>query len=462
MKTRDMANGNQQEQSNDQNKQQDNPSGGRQPDNSQANDSEARKKANPKRKRTIRFIVLAVVVVAAIAAIPIFAYYSVRESTDDAQVDGHLVPISARINGRIISVLVNDNEPVRAGQELVTLDPADYQVAYDQAQAQVATAEANTTESSVNVPLTNINTSSQVSTSSAQTDQSQAALRSSEQAVGAARGRLTSANANLVQAQANALRAQKDLARYKDLVEKDEISRQEYDSAFAAAAANTAQVESAKADIISAQHTLDQSLAEVDQARARLVSSQVQRRQSEQVRPKQAAVSQARYKQALAQVKQGQANLEQAKLNLAYTHILAPVDGVVSRKSAEPGMQLSPGQQIMSLIPLDDIWVTANFKETQLRQMHVGQLVNIEVDTFGGSRQYRGHVDSIAGASGARFSLLPPENATGNYVKVVQRIPVKIILDPGENRDHRLLPGMSVTPTVLLNTDKEHQQSQWQ
>jgi membrane fusion protein, multidrug efflux system len=431
-------------------------------DGKRQQEGEGRKKTNPKRKRTIRFVVLALIVVAAIAAIPIYAYYSVRESTDDAQVDGHLVPISARITGRIISVLVNDNQPVRAGQELVTLDPADYQVALEQAQAQLATAEASTVESRVNLPLTEITTSSQVRTSTTQADQYVAAVRGAEQAVGAARGNLQSAKAALVQAQANQLKAQKDLVRYKDLVDKDEISKQEYDAAMAAADANTAQVESAKSDIVASQHTLDQALAEVDQAKARLATALVQRRQSEQVRPKQTALTEARYKQAIAQVKQGQAALDQAKLNLSYTHLVAPVDGVVSRKSAEPGMQLSAGQQIMALIPLDDVWVTANFKETQLRKMHVGQRVAVEVDTFGSSRQYQAHIDSIAGASGARFSLLPPENATGNYVKVVQRVPVKIVLEPGENRDHRLLPGMSVTPTVLLNTDKEHQTSEWQ
>lgn len=447
-----MANENQQDQQNQNNDE----------DAKRKQEAEARKKNNPKRKRTIRFVVLAVLVVAAIAAIPIYAYYSVRESTDDAQIDGHLIPISPRISGRIISVLVDDNQPVRAGQELVTLDPSDYQVSLEQAQAQLATAEANTTESKVNVPLTDINTRSTVSTSTTQADQNVAAVRAAEQAVGAARGNLDSAKAALAQAQANQVKAQKDLLRYKDLVDKDEISKQEYDAALASADANTAQVESAKSDIVAAQHTLDQSLAEVDQAKARLATALVQRRQSEQVRPKQAAVSEARYKQALAQVKQSQAALDQAKLNVGYTHILAPADGVVSRKSAEPGMQLSPGQQIMALIPLDDIWVTANYKETQLRQMHVGQRVTVEVDTFGSSRQYRGHVDSIAGASGARFSLLPPENATGNYVKVVQRIPVKIVLEPGENRDHRLLPGMSVLPTVYIDSDKEHQTSEWQ
>lgn len=411
-----------------------------------------RRRRNPRRKRTIRFIVLAILVVAAIAAIPIYAYYSVRESTDDAQVDGHIVPISPRISGTILEVLVNDNQPVKAGQELVRLDPADYQVALQQAKAQLANAEANVTESTVNVPLTSINTRSQVRTSTSQAEEVAAGVSSARQAVDAARARLNAANAALQEKQASYVKAQKDLGRLKDLVEKDEISKQDYDAAVAAADANTAQVESAKAEIVAAQHNLDQAIAEVEQARARLATAMVQRRQSEQVRPRQEAVTQARYKQAQAQLQRGQADLAQAKLNLEYTVIRAPVDGLVSRKTAEPGMQVSPGQQIMALVPLDDVWVTANFKETQLKKMQVGQKVEIEVDTFGSSRKYRGHIDSIAAASGAKFSLLPPENATGNYVKVVQRVPVKVVLEPGENRDHRLLPGMSVTPTVLLNT----------
>jgi membrane fusion protein (multidrug efflux system) len=417
------------------------------------NNSAPQKKSNPRRAKTIRFVVLALIVVGVIAAIPIYAYYAVRETTDDAQVDGHLVPISPRIGGTIVSVLVNDNQPVKAGQELVRLDPADFQVALDQAEAQVATAEANTIESSVNVPLTNINTRSQVSTSFTQADQSVAGVRSAQQGADTARARLDAANSSLAQAQATYIKAQKDLARYKDLVDKDEISKQEYDSAQAVADASAAQVQSAKAEIIAAQHTVEQALADIDQAKARLATAVVQRRQSQELRPRQAQVSEARYKQAQAQVKQSQANVEQAQLNLAYTNVKAPVDGVVSRKTAEPGMQVSPGQQIMAIVPLDDVWVTANFKETQLKKMHPGQRVEIESDTFGSSRKYRAHIDSISGASGARFSLLPPENATGNYVKVVQRVPVKIVLEPGENRDHRLLPGTSVNPTVFLDTD---------
>lgn len=418
----------------------------------QADDSPRKRPANPRRKRTIRFVILALLVVAAMVAIPVYAYYSVRESTDDAQVDGHVIPVSPRIGGTIISVLVNDNQTVRAGQELVRLDPADYRVAFEQAQAQLASSQAGTSESQENVPITSINTRTQVSTSLTQVDEARAGVASAQQAVDAARARLTSANASLAEKQANYVKAQKDLARMKDLVEKDEISKQDYDAAVAAAEANAAQVQTANADIGEAQHNVDQALAQLNQAKARLATAMVQQRQSEMVRARQEAVSEARFKQAQAQAQQRQADLEQARLNLQYTIIRAPVDGVVSRKAAEPGMQVSLGQQIMALVPLDDIWVTANFKETQLRRMRVGQRVEIEVDTYGSSRKYRGHLDSIAAASGAKFSLLPPENATGNYVKVVQRVPVKIVLEPGENREHLLLPGMSVTPTVLLNS----------
>ena len=444
---------NEQNQKNDQGAPGDNQGDGGGKSDNQANAAPPAKPTDPRRKRAIRFVILAVIVLAAVAAIPVYAYYGARESTDDAQVDGHLVPISARINGTVLSVLVNDNQPVKAGQELVRLDPADFQTAVSQSEAQLANAEASTIESQVNVPVTSINTGGQISTTTTQADQTQAGVKSALQAVGSARARIISARAAAAQAEANNMKSQKDLARYRELVAKDEISKQDYDAAVASADATKAQVDSAHADISAAQHALDQALAEEDEAKARLATAIVQRRISEAIRPKQIQVTEARYKQAQAQYKQAQANGQQAALNLSYTHILAPVDGVVSRKSAEPGMQLSPGQQIMALVPLDDVWVTANFKETQLRKMKIGQQVEVQVDTFGSSRIYKGHIDSMAGASGARFSLLPPENATGNYVKVVQRIPVKIVLDPGENRDHLLIPGMSVEPTVLLNSD---------
>ncbi|HWF48192.1 MAG TPA: HlyD family secretion protein [Bryobacteraceae bacterium] len=420
--------------------------------NKEQQDSESRKKPQDvRRKRRIRFIVLAVLVIAAIAAIPIYSYYSVRESTDDAEVDGHIVPISPRINGTIIKVLVNDNQQVKPGEDLVWLDPADYQVAYDQAQAQYASAVANTAESKVNVPLTDINTRSNVRSELTLTQQGEAGVSSAEQAVSAAEARLASARGALASKQADLVKAEKDLVRMKDLVEKDEISHQDYDAAVAARDSDKADVDSAAADVIEAQHTLDQNKAQLVQAKAKLSQAIVEAHQAEQVAPKQVQVSQARHQQALAAVQQREADIEQARLNLNYTIIKAPVKGRVSRKTAEPGEQVSPGQQIMALVPLWDVWITANFKETQLRNMRVGQAVEIEVDTFGG-KKFHGHIDSIAAASGARFSLLPPENATGNYVKVVQRVPVKIYLDKGEDPEHFLLPGMSVTPTVLLNT----------
>ncbi|MFL6415847.1 MAG: HlyD family secretion protein [Bryobacteraceae bacterium] len=412
-----------------------------------------RKRSDPRRKRTVRLIVIAVLVVAIIVAIPVYSYYSVRESTDDAQVDGHVIPISSRISGNVLSVLVNDNQNVRAGQELIRLDPADYKVAVAQAEAQLSSSEADTLESEQSVPVTNITTSGQISTSVTQEQQARASVTAAEKGVEAARARLNSANAGLAQRQANYVKAQKDLERFKALVEKDEISKQDYDAAVAAADANAAQVTAGRAEVLEAEQTLDQAIAQVDEAKARLATATVQRHQSEQLESRQRAVTAARYESAKATAKQKRADLDQAKLNLDYTILRAPVDGVVTRKTAEPGIQVAAGQQLMAIVPLEDVWITANFKETQLQKMRVGQRVEIEVDAYGGSRKYRAHIDSIAAASGAKFSLLPPENATGNYVKVVQRVPVKIVLEPGENRDRRLIPGMSVVPTVLLNSD---------
>ena len=451
--TKEAEQDQQQEQQDGKNgKDQASPGKGQEGNDQNSDSEEAKKRADPRRKRTIRLIVLAVLVVAVVVTIPVYAYYSVRESTDDAQIDGHVIPISARISGNVLSVLINDNQTVKAGESLVKLDPADYQVAFDQAQAQLASSVATTSESQENVPITTVNTTSQVSTAVTQQQQASAGVLVAEQGANAARARLNSSSASLAQAQANFVKAQKDLARYKSLVDRDEISKQDYDTAVAAADANAAQVEAARAAVVEAQHNLDQSVAQVDQARAQLATATVQRRQNERTRVNQQAVSAARVKQAQATVQQRRADIEQAKLNLDYTVLKAPVDGVVSRKSVEPGMQISAGQQMMALVPLDDIWVTANFKETQLKKMRVGQKVEVEVDTYGSSRKYRAHIDSIAAASGAKFNLLPPENATGNYVKVVQRIPVKIVFEPGENREHRLVPGMSVVPTVLLNS----------
>jgi membrane fusion protein (multidrug efflux system) len=359
-------------------------------------------------------------------------YFSSYESTDDAQVDGHLMPLSARISGYVLKVNVDDNQYVHAGDVLVEIDPRDYQVAVDQARAEAANADATARSLGIDVPVTNVNTTSQISTTEADVANSQAGIAVAQQQLDAAR-------AQLLQAQANDLKAQNDLARYKQLVEKQEISQQLYDQAVAAAAASSATVSASKSDVAAAEQ-------QVTQAHARLAQAQAGWRSS-QTGPQQVASLRARALAAVATAQQKHAAVELAELNLGYTKIVAPVNGVV-QKNVEVGMNVQPGQQLLTIVPLDDIWVTANFKETQLKYMRPGQRVEIKADVNG--RTYKGRVDSIAGSSGSRLSLLPPENATGNYVKVVQRVPVKIVLEPGENKDHSLRLGMSVEPKVFV------------
>ncbi len=383
------------------------------------------------RPRARMFLIVAIVIVL-VGGFFAWRYFSSYESTDDAQVDGHLMAISARISGYISKVNVDDNQSVPQGYVIAEIDPRDYQVAVDQAQADVATAVATAHSLGIDVPVTSVSTTNQVSTTEAD-------VQDAEAGIGVALQQADSAQAQLLQAQANNVKAQNDLGRYKLLVDKQEISEQLYDQAVAAAAADSAAVSSAKASVAA-------SSQQVAQARARLAQAQAAYRSS-QTGPQQVASSRARALSAAATVKAKEAALEAAELNLQYTKVLAPADGVVT-KNLEVGMNVQPGQQLASVIPLNDIWITANFKETQLKYMKPGQRVDIKADENG--RTYKGHVDSIAGSSGARLSLLPPENATGNYVKVVQRVPVKIVLDPGENKDDSLRLGMSVEPKVYI------------
>jgi membrane fusion protein, multidrug efflux system len=361
----------------------------------------------------------------------VYRYLTSYEDTDDAQIDGHINSISARISGHVLKLDVADNQYVAAGQVLVEIDPADYQVAYNRAKADFDDAEAAAEAAGVTVPITSVNTSSQVSSALADVNSARAGIQAAKQQYEAAK-------AQLAEAEANNTKAQHDLERYKLLVAKQEISQQLYDQAYAAAAASTATVAGAKASAQAAQQ-------QVTQAEGRLVQAQASYRYASTA-PRQMRVTRARAAQALAQAQLKKAALDQAALNLEYTKVRAPVDGVVSNRTVEVGQNVSPGQQLMDVINLTDIWITADFKETQLADMRVGQPATIHVDANG--RTYNGKVNSIAGASGARFSLLPPENATGNYVKVVQRIPVKIVLDPDQNKDHALRPGMSVEPKV--------------
>ncbi|HUA02122.1 MAG TPA: HlyD family secretion protein [Candidatus Aquilonibacter sp.] len=385
-------------------------------------------RGNP-RARLFLIVAGIVVIVGGIFA---WRYFSSYESTDDAEVDGHLMPLSTRISGYVLKVNVDDNQFVHKGDVLVVIDPRDYQTALDQARANLASAEATARSLNINVPVTNVSTTSQISSSQADVEDAQAGIV-------AARQQYDAAQADLLQAQANNQKAQNDLVRYKQLVDKQEISQQLYDQAVAAAASGNATVAAAKANVSAA----DQQIA---QARARLAAAEASYRSS-QTGPQQVASTRARALSAEADVQEKQAALEQAELNLQYTKLIAPVDGVVS-KSVEVGMNVQPGQQLLTIVPLNDVWVTANFKETQLKYMRPGQPAEFKVDANG--RTYKGHVDSIANSSGARLSLLPPENATGNYVKVVQRIPVKIVLNPGQNSDDYLRLGMSVEPKVFV------------
>jgi membrane fusion protein (multidrug efflux system) len=392
-------------------------------------------------------VVVGVVVILAVAGFFLWRYLNTYESTDDAQIDGHVDAVSARITGNVIAVLVEDEQTVKAGEVLVRIDPRDYEVAVAKAEADLHDAEAALESSRIDIPITATNTASQLKTAASTRVDANAFVLGSQRQLSAARERLDSAQAQVREAQANVKKTGDDVARYKLLVDKNEIPRQQYDTAVAEAAealatldARNAAVREAEQNIVIAQSAVDQALQRIPQADASIESANTA--------PQQVAVSESRAKSALAQVAQKKALLDQAKLNLSYCTIVAPVTGIVGKKTVELGENISPGEQLLAVVSLDDIWVTANFKETQLRRMNPGQRVHFSVDAY--DREYRGKIVGVGGASGSRFSLLPPENATGNYVKVVQRIPVRINLDPGQNGDHRLRPGMSVDPKVYL------------
>jgi membrane fusion protein (multidrug efflux system) len=389
----------------------------------------ARLLRNPRAKLWL-FFAIAVVI---LAAVVLWRYFGSYESTDDAQIDGHINSVSARISGHVVKLNVEDNQYVEKGTVLVEIDPTDYEVAVARARADYADAQAQAAAAGINVPITNVSTSSQVSGT-------QAGVANAKAGIAGARQQLAAAHAQVVEAEANNVKAQNDLVRYKQLIDKQEISQQQYDQAVAGAQASAATVEAARA-------AADAAAAQVEQAQSRLLQANADLR-SAQTAPQtmQATRSRALSAQAIADRKK--ADLQQAELNLTYTKIVSPVSGIVSDRTVEVGLNVQSGQEMMKIIPLEDIWVTANFKETQLRNMKAGQKADVTVDANG--KTYRGHVDSIAGASGARFSLLPPENATGNYVKVVQRIPVKIVFEPGETKAHELRPGMSVVPKVWI------------
>ncbi len=399
--------------------------------------------ANPKVQRVL--IAGGAVVLAAIAGL--FFYYRNRETTDDAQVDGHITPMASKVYGRVAQVLVDDNQAVKTGQILVKIDPRDYQAALDQAKASLALAESEARSAGVEVPRTREDVASGNSNADAQFMGSQAdlarTLSTYEQSQTAD---LALAQANVDKSRANAELAKADLARYLPLVQKGEISKQQYDAAKANADANESALQAdlqkqaqAKRNVEVAKAQLDAAKARVDQARAGVALARAD--------VKQVSMKTADAQAKLAKVEQARGALEAAALNLSYADIVAPVNGVATHKQVEPGQIVQAGQGLLVVVPLQDVWVTANFKETQLKYMRPGQKAEVHVDTYG--KTFPGHVDSIAGATGSVLSLLPPENATGNYVKVVQRIPVKIVLDPISPDKAVLRPGMNVDATVI-------------
>jgi membrane fusion protein (multidrug efflux system) len=375
------------------------------------------------------------VVVLVVVAVAVWWHSTFSEDTDDAQVSGHLIQVSSRITGQVLKVDVVENQVVKAGDTIAELDPKDFDVAVENAQAALANAQANAAAANVNIPLTTINTGSTLRSADADVSGSRAGVQQAEQ-------QLLGAKATVAQAQANLTKADADLARYKPLVEKDVISKQQWDAAVAAD-------DGAKASLANAQAAQSAAADGVRAARDREAQARAQHNAAE-TGPQQVAVQSARAKAALAQVEQAQAQLDQAELNLGYTKVVAPANGIITRKSVEIDQNVSAGQNLLTLVSLDDLWITANFKETQLKHMQAGQPVEIEVDATG--KTYHGKITQIGGATGSVLSLFPPENATGNYVKVVQRVPVRIDFNDLKNEDPKqeLRPGFSVEPKVRV------------
>jgi membrane fusion protein, multidrug efflux system len=371
-----------------------------------------------------------------------------RESTDDAQVDGRITQIAPRVGGTVITVAVDNNQKVAAGAVLVQIDPRDYEVAVARAKAELADAEATAAAAQSGVPIARIETGAGVTQASGGVQQAEASVTGAENEVQTAQANLIGAQARLREKEALAARAARDVERLRPLAQKDEIPQQQLDAAIGQADAARAAADASKSDVVMAQSAITVAQQRVAQAKGGAAQAQAGLANA-RTAPEQLKVSVARAASAEARVQQARAVLAQAEMNLQYASITAPTPGVVSRKNVELGQVIQAGQPLMALVDLEHTWVVANFKETQLKLMRPGQKADVEVDALGG-RSFKAHVDSVAAATGAKFSLLPAENATGNFVKVVQRIPVKLVLEQGEDPEHLLRPGMSVTPTVYV------------
>ena len=411
----------------------DDPANREQNDQEQSHEEQEVAARTARRKSRLKKVVPLLAVVIAVGALLWWLHSRQYEDTDDAQVDGHISQIGSRVSGYISKVYVDDNQEVQPGQLLVEIDPRDYEVALARAEADYADSAATAAAANLNVPIANIATQTQLESANADVSNMQSAISEAKKNLDAARAKVQAATANNV-------KAQNDVQRYKPLVERDVISKQQYDAAVATAQSTQAELTGAHDNVVAAQEGVTQAEAKLSQAQANLRNAGTG--------PRQVRVTEARANSAQSTAAKSKAELEQAKLNLQYTKISSPIHGVVGHRTAEVGQFVQPGQAMLSIVDTDNIWITANFKETQLQHMKEGQPVEVSVDAF--HRSYKGKVLNIGGASGGRFSLFPPENATGNYVKVVQRIPVRIVLDPGQNNDHLLRPGMSVEPKVKV------------
>jgi len=390
---------------------------------------------SPRSRRINPFVVGVILIVLLAAGVGWYLYSQGYEDTDDAQVDGHLNPIASRIDGTIKAVHVDDNQAVEAGAPLVELDTSDDQVALQQAQAQYDQAMAQLGAAHPNLPITRIGNQNDLTSD-------QAEVLGSEAALAAAQHDLDSAVAKLKESQAVSERNQADFARYQTLYDKQEVSRADYDQYKATAAAQIQTVVSNQAAVASAQKTVEQRAAQLAQQRSKL-------KQTQSSAPLQVAIREADIKSQQANAEAAQAVLEQGRLNLSYCRIAAPVTGVITQRSAEVGARISKGQQLFMIVQTGDLWITANFKETQLARIHPGQHVRIHVDAL--HDDFDGVVESMPAVTGSRTSVLPPENATGNYVKVIQRLPVRIRFNAGQKYLDKLRPGMSVEPKVHLD-----------
>ena len=395
---------------------------------------ESQKAAPPRGRRKAFLIFFAVLLLCALGGLLYWIHIRNFESTDDAQVDAHLNSITARIDGTIIGVHVDDNQVVQVGQPLIDLDPRDYQVTLDQALAQLSQAQSMLVAQQPNIPITQVENTTNIAGGEFEVADAEAALAAAE------RDR-ESSDAKLSESEANNSRAQADLARYQLLIRKEEVSQQEYDQIVATAKAQAATVAANRAALQSSAHLVEQRRAQLQQSQSKLT-------QYRNNAPRQLAIRRATVQSNRANAESANAQVEQSRLKLSYCKIVAPVPGIVMRRSAEVGSHVSAGQQLLQVAQVNDIWVTANFKETQLRNIRPGQAVTIHVDAL--KRDYEGSVESIGASTGAMASVLPPENATGNFVKVVQRIPVRIRFKSNQNGLERLRPGMSVEPDVRI------------